>query len=67
MKIPAICQNRFFLMGLAASFTFTSMMIFNVVFPVLDTQAHQIEIVQADIKQILSDTHFIKGKLERLP
>jgi len=67
MKVPAICQNKFFLMAITASFMFTSMLVFNVVFPALDSQGEQIDVLQSDIKQILNDVGYIKGQVSKIP
>lgn len=46
---------------------FTSMLVFNVVFPALDSQAEQIDVLQSDIKQILNDVGYIKGQVSKIP
>ena len=76
VKVPDICLNKFFIMGLSASFMF-SMFLYNVV--VSDVQDVKGDFVskadeikkyvdenQGDIKELAKSTSRIEGKLDIL-
>ena len=64
MKLPDLCLNKVFLTMISASFFF-SFLLFNIAVAGIDANAEEIRIVHEDIKQILSDTAFIKGQLTK--
>ena len=63
MDLKKLCLNKVFWMVITGSFAFT-LFVFNVTMGAIDVNAEAILVSNEDIKQILSDTNYIRGIIE---
>ncbi len=63
MDLKKLCLNKIFWIVITAGFTF-SLFLFDVTMGAVEVNADAIQISNEDIKQILSDTSYIRGVIE---
>ena len=64
LDIKKLCLNKIFWSAISASFAFTVIM-FNVTIGISNANGEEIQIIHEDIKEILSDTSYIRGILQK--
>lgn len=63
VNLKNLCLNKIFWSAITASFAF-SILLFNITMGAIEANADAIQITNEDIKQILSDTSYIRGIIE---